>query len=67
MEDALQELRKALEGADIELIRRKQEALEQVSQKMGQAIYEDIAKQQAAAGAGPSANGATGSPAGAAG
>ena len=34
---------------------------------MGQAIYEDIAKQQAAAGAGPSANGSTGSPAGAAG
>ncbi len=52
IEDAVQDLKKALEGTDLNLIREKKEALEKASQRLGQAIYEEVAKQQAAAGAG---------------
>ncbi len=48
VENAIQELKTALEGTDINAIREKKEALEQVSQRLGQAIYEEVAKQQAA-------------------
>ncbi|HOL95705.1 MAG TPA: molecular chaperone DnaK [bacterium] len=64
VENAVQDLRKALEGTDMTAIRLKRDALAQVSQKLGQAIYEDIAKQQAAAGAGGSTNGHAGASAG---
>jgi len=48
VETAIQEMKKALEGGDIETIRKKKEALETAGQKVGQAIYEHLAKQQAA-------------------
>ncbi|MBN2330032.1 MAG: molecular chaperone DnaK [Candidatus Omnitrophica bacterium] len=53
VENGVQDLKKALEGDDIEEIKAKKEALEKVSQKLGQAIYEEIAKQQQASGAQP--------------
>ncbi|RJP34405.1 MAG: molecular chaperone DnaK, partial [Candidatus Omnitrophota bacterium] len=48
VENAVQELKTALESNDVEGIRKKKDALEKVSQKLGQAIYEEVAKQQAA-------------------
>ncbi len=48
VEDAIQNMKTALEGSDIEDIRTKKQALEQASQKIGQVIYEEMAKQQAA-------------------
>lgn len=51
VESAVQDLKKALEGSDIDEIKKKKEALEKVSQKLGEAIYEELSKKQAAAGA----------------
>lgn len=50
IEDAKDELKKALEEGDIDTIKAKKDQLEQSSQELGKAIYEDMAKQQAAAG-----------------
>jgi molecular chaperone DnaK len=50
IEDAKDELKKALEGGNFDEIKAKKEQLEQSSQELGKAIYEDLAKQQAAAG-----------------
>lgn len=51
IEDAIQELKTALESGSIDDVKQKKEALEQSAQTLGQKIYEDIAKQQEAAGA----------------
>jgi len=46
IEDAVTDLKKAIESGSIEDIRAKKEILERASQKLGQAIYEDVAKKQ---------------------
>jgi len=59
-EEAVAELKRALEGGDIETIKNKTEALKQASYKIAEEIY----KQQAAqgqAGAGPNMGGGSGS------
>jgi molecular chaperone DnaK len=71
-EEAIAELRRALEGGDLQAIRDKTEALKQVSYKIAEEIYKQQAAQQAAqgqqtggphtGGAGPS--GAGGAPGG---
>ncbi len=48
LEDAIANAKKALEGSDMDDIKTKKEALEQESQKIGQVIYEEMAKQQQA-------------------
>ncbi len=50
IETAVEDLKKAIEGGNADEMKSKKEALEQVAQKMGQALYEEAAKQQAAAG-----------------
>lgn len=50
VESALGELREALKGEDLEIIRQRTEALAQVSQELGQAIYQATTA-DAAAGA----------------
>ncbi len=62
IENAVQELKTAMEGSDIEDIKAKKESLEKVSRKLGEAIYEELSKQQAEAGAaGAGETGETGS------
>ena len=61
VEDAVQALKKALEGNDMNAIRTQKAALEKAAQRMGQAIYEEVAKQQAAAGAAAGSGSAGGS------
>jgi chaperone protein DnaK len=58
VEDALGELKKALEGTDITTIRTSAEKLATVSQKMGSAIY---AQQSASGDAGSASGASTGS------
>ncbi len=48
VEDALQELKNAIEEGNSDTIRSKKEALEQATHKIGQAIYEEVQRQQAA-------------------
>ena len=48
---AAQELRKALEGQDLEVIREKNEALKKVLQEVGASVYQQAQRQQAAPGA----------------
>jgi molecular chaperone DnaK len=55
-EEAIADLRKALEGGDIQSIKDKTEALKQVSYKIAEEIY----KQQGAAGQQPGQNGGPG-------
>jgi molecular chaperone DnaK len=55
-EEAIADLKRALEGSDIQAIRDKIEALKQVSYKIAEEIY----KQQAAQGQGPGGTGAAG-------
>jgi len=45
-------LKQALEGGDLDRIKGAQTELEAASQELGKVIYEEVAKQQAAAGAG---------------
>jgi molecular chaperone DnaK len=47
-EEAIADLRKALEGGDLEAIKGKTEALKQVSYKIAEEIYKQQAAQQAA-------------------
>ncbi len=51
IEKAIEELRKAGEGDDAAAINRAMENLATTSQELGKAIYENVAKEQAAAGA----------------
>ncbi|HEQ60647.1 MAG TPA: molecular chaperone DnaK [Firmicutes bacterium] len=55
IEDAIAELKKVLEGDDIEAIKAKQKALTEAAHKLGEKIYEEVARaqqaQQQAAGA----------------
>ncbi|MDP8244588.1 MAG: molecular chaperone DnaK [Candidatus Hinthialibacter antarcticus] len=51
IEDGIQELKTALESGSIDDVKQKKEALEQTAQTLGQKIYEEVAKQQEAAGA----------------
>jgi molecular chaperone DnaK len=57
-EEAIADLRKALEGGDIEDIRTKTEALKQVSYKIAEEIYKQQAAQQGAQPGGPQGPGA---------
>jgi molecular chaperone DnaK len=52
-EEAVADLRKALEGGDIQAIKDKTEALKQVSYKIAEEIYKQQAAQQAASGQQP--------------
>ena len=63
IEAATAELKKALEGQDIELIKGKTEALKQASYKLAEEIYKASAAQQpgAQAGGDPGASGGAGS------
>lgn len=47
IDKAVQELRKALEGKDINEIRSKSEALKKVLQEVGATVYQQVAKEQA--------------------
>jgi molecular chaperone DnaK len=57
-EEAIADLRKALEGGEIEDIRAKTEALKQVSYKIAEEIYKQQAAQQTAQQGGPQGPGA---------
>ncbi|MFH1743035.1 MAG: molecular chaperone DnaK [bacterium] len=48
VEDAVQDLKQALESGNIDEIRSRKEALEKATHKIGQAIYEEVQRQQAA-------------------
>ncbi|GHT96997.1 chaperone protein DnaK [Spirochaetia bacterium] len=66
-DEAIAELRKALEGEDIQAIKDKTEALKQVSYKIAEEIYKQTAAQQQPgagpeAGAGPGSEGPQGGP-----
>ncbi len=64
IEDAIAKVKKAIEGDDIEAIKRTQEELTTASHKLAEAMYAKTAEQQAGPGAGPGA-GAAGAGAGA--
>jgi molecular chaperone DnaK len=66
-EEAIAELRRALEGGDIQAIKDKTEALKQVSYKIAEEIYKQQAAQQAAQGQQPGTQADAGQDAGAAG
>jgi molecular chaperone DnaK len=57
IEDAIQKLKKALEGDDLSAIQSAQEELTQASHKLAEAMYAKASSQQEAAGAGASAGG----------
>jgi len=59
-EQAIADLRKALEGGDIQAIKDKTEALKQASYKIAEEIYKQQASQQAASGAGQQDGGGPG-------
>ena len=59
MESAIADLKRALEGTDIDAIKEATEKAAQVSQKMGTAIYQQAQAQQAASQS-ESANGSSG-------
>jgi molecular chaperone DnaK len=50
VEEAIADLRKALEGGDIENIKSKTEALKQVSYKIAEEVYKQAGAQQGASG-----------------
>ncbi|MFC1536600.1 Hsp70 family protein, partial [Pseudomonadota bacterium] len=50
IEDALEELKKALEGDDVEAIKKAEENLGEKSQKLGEVIYQKMQAEQEAAG-----------------
>ncbi|MDR0451338.1 MAG: Hsp70 family protein, partial [Treponema sp.] len=52
-EEAIADLRKALESGDTEAVKAKTEALKQASYKIAEELYKTQAAQQGAAGAGP--------------
>ncbi len=58
IEDAIQELKTALESGPIDSVKQKKEALEQAAQTLGQKIYEEVQKQQTAGAADAGAAGA---------
>jgi len=61
VEEAIADLRKALEGGDIENIKSKTEALKQVSYKIAEEVYKQAGAQQGGANtSGPSGGGNTG-------
>ena len=47
VEDAVQNLKRALEGGNLDEIRSKKAALEKATHKIGEAIYEEVQRQQA--------------------
>jgi len=49
LDQATEELRKALAGQDIELIKTKSEALAKVLQEVGTAVYQQVAQEKAKA------------------
>jgi molecular chaperone DnaK len=51
VEDAVQNLKRALEGGNLDEIRSKKAALEKATHKIGEAIYEEVQRQKASAGA----------------
>jgi len=55
IEDAIAELKKALEGDDVEAIKAKQKALTEAAHKLGEKIYEEVARAQQAQAAGAQA------------
>jgi molecular chaperone DnaK len=59
VQDAITDLKKALEGTDIEAIKEASEKAAQVSQKMGTAIYAQAQQAQEASAGGASAGGET--------
>jgi molecular chaperone DnaK len=59
-EEAIADLRRALEGGDVQAIKDKTEALKQVSYKIAEEIYKQQAAQQGQAGSGPQSEGGTG-------
>ncbi len=65
IEDALAELRKTLEGDDVEAIRRAEEKLAEASRKLGEVVYQQAQQQAGSAGgessAGPEAGGGSAS------
>jgi len=60
VEEAIADLRKALEGGDIENIKSKTEALKQVSYKIAEEVYKQAGAQQGGASGGPSGGGSAG-------
>jgi molecular chaperone DnaK len=60
-EEAIADLRKALEGGDTEAVKAKTEALKQVSYKIAEEVYKQTGA-QGAGGAGPGADGSAGGP-----
>ncbi|MEN6399822.1 MAG: molecular chaperone DnaK, partial [Rectinema sp.] len=50
IQNAMQDLKKAMEGNDTELIKQKTEALKQASYKLSEEIYKNASAQQAASG-----------------
>jgi molecular chaperone DnaK len=59
-EEAIADLRRALEGGDVQAIKDKTEALKQVSYKIAEEIYKQQAAQQGQSGAGPQDEGGNG-------
>ncbi|MDR2143143.1 MAG: molecular chaperone DnaK [Treponema sp.] len=57
IQEAIADLRKALEGGDMEAIKTKTEALKQASYKIAEEIYKQQAAQAGPGGAGPDMNG----------
>ncbi|MBN2256183.1 MAG: Hsp70 family protein, partial [Deltaproteobacteria bacterium] len=57
IEDAIQKLKKALEGDDLSAMQSAQEELTQASHKLAEAMYARASSQQEAAGAGASEGG----------
>ncbi|HON24206.1 MAG TPA: Hsp70 family protein, partial [Syntrophales bacterium] len=65
IEDAIARVKKAIEGDDIDAIKRAQEELTTASHKLAEAMYAKTAGQQAGPGAGAGGAGAAGAGAGA--
>ena len=53
IENGMKELKKAMEGQDLEAIKQKTEALKQASYKLSEELYKNAQASQGAAGAGP--------------
>lgn len=60
IESAMKDLKKSMEGNDIEDIRKKTEALKQASYKLSEEIYKNASAQQAASGQSSSGQGSAG-------
>jgi len=65
VEEAIADLRKALEGGDIENIKSKTEALKQVSYKIAEEVYKQTGAQPGGSASGPSGGPSSGSTTGA--